>query len=92
MAKTKTPATQPTTAPTAPVAPQPPTTNHTLTYRRQHPGNRCSYGIDGVPGLVGFHMSMFADGKAPATITVDVALALPVAKAAKAPVAKTVAA
>ncbi|OFW03721.1 MAG: hypothetical protein A3H96_04300 [Acidobacteria bacterium RIFCSPLOWO2_02_FULL_67_36] len=78
---------------TAPVAaPAPVTapvvaTNHTLTYRRLHPQGRASYGIAGVPGLVGFHLSMFADGKAPATITVDCALALPVTKAAKVTVA-----
>ena len=74
---------------TAPVAaPAPVTapvvaTNHTLTLKRQHPGNRSSYVIAGVPGLVAFHNNLFADGKPPATITLDCALALPVAKAAK---------
>jgi hypothetical protein len=73
-------AAEPTT--TAPVAAQ--ASNHTLTYRRTHPGNRCSYGIAGQPGIVVFDLRMFADGKPPATIVLDCALALPVAKVAKA--------
>lgn len=61
-------------------------TNNTLTYRRDHPGNRCSFGIAGVPGIVVFDKGLFADGVAPATIEMDCALALPKAdnKAAKA--------
>lgn len=51
--------------------------NYTLTYRRDHPSNRCSYGIAGVKGIVVFDFSMFADGKAPATITLDCELAQP---------------
>lgn len=70
-----------------------PDRNYTLTYRRQHPGGgpagRCSYGIAGVSGIVVFDMGMFADGIAPATITVDCPLALPKAdgKADKAAIA-----
>ena len=67
---------------TAPVAPQ--ATNHTLTYRRTHPGNRASYGIAGVAGIVVFDLKLFADGKPPATVVLDCALAQPVAKAPKA--------
>lgn len=52
-------------------------TNNTLTYRRDHPGNRCSYGIAGVPGIVVFDKGMFLDGTAPATIEMDCALSLP---------------
>jgi len=75
---TTTPATeQPKAQPTAPAV------NHTLTYRKNHPGNRCSYGIAGVPGIVVFDMKLFADGKPPATIVLDCALALPVVKPAK---------
>jgi hypothetical protein len=55
--------------------------NYTLTYRRDHPGGgalgRCSYGIAGVNGIVVFDYTLFADGKAPATIMVDVPLAQP---------------
>lgn len=54
---------------------------HTLTYRRQHPGGgvlgRCSYGVAGVPGIVVFDMGLFAGGVAPATITLSCALAAP---------------
>lgn len=64
-------------------APAPaPATNHMLTYRKNHPNNRASYGIAGVPGIVVFDMKLFA-GKAPTSIMLDCALALPVAKAAK---------
>ncbi len=79
-------ATQPTTAATtAPVAPQPAAqaSNHTLTYRKAHPGNRVSYGVAGVAGIVVVDLKLFANGKPPATIVLDCALALPVAKPAK---------
>lgn len=76
------------TAPAQPVAPTPeqpvaPASNHTLTYRKNHPNGRCSYGIAGVAGIVVFDLKLFADGKPPATLTLDCALALPIAKAAK---------
>src|SRR4051794_23618843 len=58
-------------------------TNHTLTYRRTHPNDRCSYGIAGVPGIVVFDVKLFADGKPPKTIVLDCALALPVGKVDK---------
>jgi hypothetical protein len=52
-----------------------------LVYRRQHPGGgplgRCSYGIPGVPGIAVFDMGMFANGTAPASITVNLAMAVP---------------
>lgn len=58
--------------------------NFTLTYRRQHPGGgplgRCSYGLAGVAGIVVFDMGLFPNGVAPATITLDVALAQPTAR------------
>lgn len=56
----------------------------TLFYRRQHPGGgplgRCSYGLPGVAGIVVFDMGLFAGGVAPATITVNCALAAPTAR------------
>ncbi len=52
-------------------------TNHVLTYRRDHPQNRCSYGISGVSGIVVFDKGMFLDGNPPATITLDCMLAMP---------------
>lgn len=51
-----------------------PVTNHTLVYRRDHPQNRCSYGIAGVPGIVVFDKGLFANGVAPETITLDCVL------------------
>jgi hypothetical protein len=60
---------------------QPTATNNTLTYKRDHPNNRSSYGVPGVPGIVVIDKRLFANGQAPKTITVDCALALPVAKA-----------
>lgn len=45
--------------------------NHVLTYRRDHPGDRCSYGIAGNAGIVVFDKGLFANGIAPATIIVD---------------------
>jgi hypothetical protein len=73
-----------------PVAAQVTVSNHTLVFRRNHPQGRCSYGIAGVPGLVGFDLRMFADGKPPKSIVLDCALAVPVAKVPK--VAKVAAA
>lgn len=63
--------------------------NYTLTYRRDHPGNRCSYGIMGVAGIVVFDKGLFGDGVAPAVITMDCELAQPKldAKQAKAELA-----
>jgi hypothetical protein len=86
MAKNKTqPAPVATTAqPAAPTTEQPMVaTNHTLTYRKVHPQGRCSYGVAGVAGIVVFDLKLFADGKPPATIVLDCALALPVAKTSK---------
>lgn len=51
--------------------------NYVIVYRRDHPGNRCSYGIAGVPGIVVFDKGLFAGGVAPASITMDCELALP---------------
>lgn len=52
--------------------------NYTLTYRRDHPGDRCSYGIQGVPGLVVVDKGLFLDPtNVPQTITLNVALASP---------------
>lgn len=50
--------------------------NHVLTYRREHPGNRCSYGIAGNSGIVVFDKGLFAGSteagfQAPATITLS---------------------
>ena len=62
------------TAPVAATAQAPATeqpvvaTNHTLTYRKNHPNGRCSYGVAGVPGIVVFDLKQYADGKPPATI------------------------
>ena len=58
------------------------TSNNTLTYRKNHPGNRCSFGIPGVPGIVVFDKRLFADGKAPKSIVLDCDLAVPAAKPA----------
>lgn len=59
--------------------------NYTLHYRKDHPKNRCSYGVAGVAGIVVFDKNLFA-GEPPLTITLDVELAQPKpdAKAAKA--------
>ena len=54
--------------------------NNTLTYRKDHPNDRCSFGIPGVPGIVVFDNRLFAGGKPPKTIVVDCGLATPVAK------------
>lgn len=52
-------------------------TANTLTYRKDHPKDRASYGIAGVPGIVVFDKRLFANGKAPKTITLDCDLATP---------------
>ena len=57
--------------------------NNTLTYRKDHPNDRCSFGIPGVPGIVVFDKRIFADGKPPKTIVLDCSLSIPVAKVAK---------
>lgn len=56
--------------------------NNVLVYRRDHPGNRSSYGVAGVPGLVVIHHSLFAgfgtEGFVPPTqIEVSCALSEP---------------
>lgn len=48
-----------------------PATNRAIVYRRDHPGNRCSYGISGNAGIVVFDKGLFAGGVAPASITLD---------------------
>lgn len=57
------------------------TVTATLHYRRAHPGGgalgRVSYGLAGVPGIVVFDLGLFAGGIAPATITLNVAMAAP---------------
>lgn len=58
--------------PAAPAAA--PTTNFTLEYRREHPGNRCSYGIAGNAGIVVIDRGLLADPAFKGPITVDVAL------------------
>jgi hypothetical protein len=59
-----------------------PTTN-TLTFRKTHPKNRCSFGVKGVPGIVVFDCGLFADGKPPKTITVDCNLTIPTSNSSK---------
>lgn len=58
--------------------------NQVLTFRRNHPGGgplgRCSYGVAGVPGIVVFDLGLFPGGIAPATITLNVELAMPTAR------------
>jgi hypothetical protein len=55
-----------------------PVVNHDLIYRRDHPGDRCSYGIAGVPGIVVFDKGLFADPSAPPpVITLNIALQSP---------------
>lgn len=54
-----------------------PEVNYTLVYRRDHPGNRCSYGIAGNPGIVVFDKGLFLDGVAPAFIQADAAFVSP---------------
>lgn len=56
--------------------------NRVLSYRRDHPGNRSSYGVAGVPGLVVIHHSLLAGFdqpgfQPPAVINVDIDLAEP---------------
>ena len=55
-----------------------PAPNFTLTYRRNHPGNRCSYGIAGNSGIVVFDEGLFAPGVTPpATIVLDCEMVQP---------------
>jgi hypothetical protein len=51
--------------------------SNTLTFRKAHPKDRYSYGIPGVAGIVVFDTRLFANGKAPKTITLDCDLAAP---------------
>lgn len=58
------------------VAPVETTGNFVLNYRRDHPKNRCSYGIAGNPGIVVFDIGLFAGSDqpgfvAPASITLS---------------------
>lgn len=69
---------QPEATSTAPV-----TSNRTLVFHSVHPSNRVSYKIPGVPGNVVIFNTMFRDGIAPPTITVDCELALPQPKVDK---------
>lgn len=62
------PATQEVATTAAAVETLPAGPNFTLAYRRDHPGNRCSYGIAGNPGIVVFDKNLFKDGVAPAEI------------------------
>jgi len=66
-----------------------PAVNRTLVYRRDHPQNRSSYGIEGRAGIIVFDRSLFADGQPPATIEVDCVMVSPKAdtKTAKAELA-----
>lgn len=63
-----------TEATPAPVAAGP---NFVIVYRRDHPGNRCSYGISGTSGIVVFDKGLFKDGVAPPSITLDCEMAQP---------------
>lgn len=80
-------ASAPSTAqPTQPVeAAAQPTENRVLIFKRNHPQNRCSYGIPGVPGIVVIQRDLFAGttpvaptgsdlGGMPAILTVDALL------------------
>jgi hypothetical protein len=58
--------------------------SNTLTFRKNHPKDRCSYGIQGVHGIAVFDTRLFADGKPPKVITVSCNLVAPVAKEPKA--------
>lgn len=69
--------TEPTTGATEVAATPNVMPNYTLVYRREHPGARCSYGIQGVSGIVVFDEGLFADGKPPATIVLSCELAQP---------------
>lgn len=55
-----------TTGPAVEALPQGP--NYTIQYRRDHPGDRCSYGIAGNAGIIVFDKGLFKDGIAPAEI------------------------
>lgn len=73
---------------TAPVVEAPvPSANYALAFRRNHPGNRCSYGIAGNSGIVVFDRGLVAGtvpttsesdlGGMPASITMDCELVQP---------------
>ena len=68
---------QSATVESTPATVEAPAINYTLVYRRDHPQNRSSYGIAGVPGIVVFDKSLFADGNPPSTIILDCAMAQP---------------
>ena len=51
--------------------------SNTLVLRRTHPRERVSYSVPGMAGLVVIDTRIFANGKAPKTITVDCDLAVP---------------
>lgn len=67
--------------------------NYTLSFKRNHPQDRASYGIPGNAGIVVFQRSLFAGATAPAdntdlaglplTITLDCQMVNPQAKASK---------
>jgi hypothetical protein len=67
--------------------------NYTLTFKRNHPQDRASYGIAGNAGIVVFQRSLFAGAYAPASnddlaglprvITLDSVMVSPQAKASK---------
>lgn len=51
--------------------------NFAIVYRRDHPGDRCSYGIVGNPGIIVFDKGLFKDGVAPPHITLDCEMVAP---------------
>ena len=67
--------------------------NYTLTFKRNHPQDRSSYGIEGNAGIVVFQRSLFVGATAPVdnfdlaglprTIVLDSLMASPQAKASK---------
>ena len=61
-----------------------PAPNFVLTYRTEHPKNRCSYGVAGVSGIVVFDRNLFATDTPPATITLDFELKQPQVKSSTA--------
>jgi hypothetical protein len=70
-----------------------PEPNFTATLNRNdHPGNRSTYVIQGTPGCIVVKNSLFANGIAPQTISLDVELVAPKAKASTAKLDKLTAA
>jgi hypothetical protein len=53
------------------------TTSNTFVFRRIHPKNRASFWIPGVAGLLVVDLKLFANGKAPKSLTVDAELTVP---------------